>query len=158
VSHTGSVVLRLIADNTGLTAGLSRAVTRRGSAPVRNRGRVVTDLAVCIADGARVLSDLAALRVQAELYGQSRRTRPRGAPSMGSASGSGPGSPRPWAQNHFAQLDRRAHEALDAKLNPFGLNPVELYAYLENPALRRYDLTLRDDVDMLRGELARWFR
>ncbi len=38
VSHTGSAVLRLIADNTGLTAGLSRALARRGFAPVRDCG------------------------------------------------------------------------------------------------------------------------
>ena len=69
VSHTGSAVLRLIADNTGLTAGLSRALARRGFIPVHDRGRVLTDLGVCIADGGRVLSDLAALRDQAELYG-----------------------------------------------------------------------------------------
>ena len=59
VSHTGSAVPRLIADNTGMTAGLSRALTRRGRTPVHDRGRVLGDLAVCIADGGRVLSDLA---------------------------------------------------------------------------------------------------
>ena len=69
VSHTGSAALRLIADNTGLTGGLSRALARRGFVPVHDRGRVLTDLAVCIAEGGRVLSDLAALRDQAELYG-----------------------------------------------------------------------------------------
>jgi Transposase DDE domain group 1 len=69
VSHTGSAVLRLIADNTGLTGGLSRALARRGFAPVHDRGRVLGDLAVCIADGGRVLSDLATLRDQPELYG-----------------------------------------------------------------------------------------
>lgn len=69
VSHTGSAVLRLLADNTGLTAGLSRALTRRGFTPVHDRGRVLADLAVCIADGGRVLSDLATMRDQAELYG-----------------------------------------------------------------------------------------
>ena len=69
VSHTGSAALRLIADNTGLTGGLSRALARCGFVPVHDRGRVLTDLAVCIADGGRVLSDLAALRDQAELYG-----------------------------------------------------------------------------------------
>jgi len=69
VSHTGSAVLRLIADNTGLTGGLSRALSRRGFAPVHDRGRVLGDLAVCIADGGRVLADLATLRDQPELYG-----------------------------------------------------------------------------------------
>ena len=47
VSHTGSAALRLIADNTGLTGGLSRALARRGFVPVHDRGRVLTDLAVC---------------------------------------------------------------------------------------------------------------
>jgi hypothetical protein len=69
VSHTGSAVLRLLADNTGLTGGLSRALHRRGFTPVHDRGRVLGDLAVCIADGGRVLSDLATLRDQPELYG-----------------------------------------------------------------------------------------
>jgi hypothetical protein len=69
VSHTGSAVLRLIADNTGLTGGLSQALARRGFTPIHDRGRVLGDLAVCIADGGRVLSDLASLRDQPELYG-----------------------------------------------------------------------------------------
>jgi hypothetical protein len=69
VSHTGSAALRLIADNTGLTAGLSRGLVRRGFTPMHDRGRVLGDLAVCIADGGRVLSDLATLRDQPELYG-----------------------------------------------------------------------------------------
>jgi hypothetical protein len=69
VSHAGSAVLRLLADRTGLTGALSRALARRGFTPVHDRGRVLVDAAVCIADGGRVLSDLAALRDQAELYG-----------------------------------------------------------------------------------------
>ena len=36
---------------------------------MHDRGRVLVDAAVCIADGGRVLSDLATLRDQAELYG-----------------------------------------------------------------------------------------
>ena len=69
VSHAGSAVLRLLADRTGLTGALSRALRRRGFTPVHDRGRVLADAAVCIADGGRVLSDLAALRDQAELFG-----------------------------------------------------------------------------------------
>ena len=42
VSHTGSAALRLVADNTGLTAGLSRALARRGFTPVHDRGRVLS--------------------------------------------------------------------------------------------------------------------
>jgi Transposase DDE domain group 1 len=69
VSHAGSAVLRLLADNTGLTGELSKALRRRGFTPVHDRGRVLVDAAVCIADGGRVLSDLATLRDQGELYG-----------------------------------------------------------------------------------------
>jgi hypothetical protein len=69
VSHTGSAVLRLLADRTGLTAGLSKALRRRGFTPVHDRGRVLADTAVLIADGGRVMSDLAVLRDQGELFG-----------------------------------------------------------------------------------------
>jgi hypothetical protein len=69
VSHAGSAVLRLLADGTGLTGALSKALRRRGFNPVHDRGRVLVDTAVCIADGGRVLSDLAAIRDQGELYG-----------------------------------------------------------------------------------------
>ncbi|MGH3844875.1 MAG: IS1380 family transposase [Pseudonocardiaceae bacterium] len=69
VSHAGSAAVRMIADGTGLTAGLSRALHRRGFVPVHDRGRVLADTAVLIADGGRVLSDLATLRDQGELFG-----------------------------------------------------------------------------------------
>jgi hypothetical protein len=69
INHAGSAALRLIADRAGLTAGLSAALARRGFNPVHDRGRVFADTAVLIADGGRVLSDLATLRDQAELYG-----------------------------------------------------------------------------------------
>ena len=69
INHVGAAALRLLADRTGLTGGLSRALTRRGFVPVHDRGRVLADTAVLIADGGRVMSDLATLRDQAELYG-----------------------------------------------------------------------------------------
>ena len=53
VSHTGSAALRLLADRTGLTGALSRALRRRGFTPVHDRGRVLADTAVLIADGGR---------------------------------------------------------------------------------------------------------
>jgi hypothetical protein len=43
VSHAGSAVLRLIADNSGLTGALSTALRRRGFTPVHDRGRVLVD-------------------------------------------------------------------------------------------------------------------
>jgi hypothetical protein len=69
INHAGAAVLRLLADRTGLTGGLSRALARRGFVPVHDRGRVLADTAVLIADGGRVMLDLATLRDQAELYG-----------------------------------------------------------------------------------------
>jgi hypothetical protein len=69
INHAGASAVRLLADRTGLTGGLSRALTRRGFTPVHDRGRVLADTAVLIADGGRVLSDMATLRDQAQLYG-----------------------------------------------------------------------------------------
>jgi hypothetical protein len=69
INHAGAAAVRLVADRTGLTDGLSRALARRGFEPVHDRGRVLADTAVLIADGGRVLADLATLRDQPELYG-----------------------------------------------------------------------------------------
>lgn len=69
INHAGAAALRVLADRTGLTGGLSRAMTRRGFTPVHDRGRVLADAAVLIADGGRVLSDFAMLRDQSELFG-----------------------------------------------------------------------------------------
>ena len=69
INHAGAAVLRLLADRTGLTGGLLRAFARRGFVPIHDRGRVLADTAVLIADGGQVLSDLVTLRDQGQLYG-----------------------------------------------------------------------------------------
>ncbi len=69
VSHAGLVLLRALADRTGLTGGLSKALARRGFTPVHDRGRVLADLAAAIADGATVISDFAVLAGQREVLG-----------------------------------------------------------------------------------------
>jgi hypothetical protein len=68
VSHAGVVLLRHLADKSGLRGGVSRA---RPSARllVHDRGRVLADLACAIADGARVISDFRVMTDQAELFG-----------------------------------------------------------------------------------------
>jgi len=70
VSHAGAALLRELADESGLTAGWTAALldTYQG-APVHLPGRVLTDLAVTLADGGDCLADLAALRDQAALFG-----------------------------------------------------------------------------------------
>ena len=69
VSHAGLVLLRALADRTGLTAGLSKALGRRGFTPGHDRGQVLADLAVVIADGGEVISDFAVLGGLGEVPG-----------------------------------------------------------------------------------------
>src|SRR5258708_5134954 len=68
VSHAGLVLLRHLADKTGLTGGLSRALATPRFL-VHDRGRVTADLACAIADGARVISDFRVMSDQRELFG-----------------------------------------------------------------------------------------
>jgi DDE family transposase len=68
VSHAGLALLRHLADQTGLTAGLSRALATARLLG-HDRGRVLTDLACAIADGAEVISDFRVMGDQRELFG-----------------------------------------------------------------------------------------
>lgn len=70
VSHVGAALLRLLADRSGLTQALSAALSRRGFSPGRDRGRVLVDLAVMIADGGEAIADIEVLRHQGEVFGQ----------------------------------------------------------------------------------------
>lgn len=69
-NHAGARLLTDLADAVGLSAALSVAMAptkqrRRG----HDRGDVLVDLAVAIADGAETISDLAVLRDQPDLFG-----------------------------------------------------------------------------------------
>lgn len=69
-NHAGARLLADLADAVGLTAAMSVAMAptkqrRRG----HDRGDVLVDLAVAIADGAETISDLAVLRDQPDLFG-----------------------------------------------------------------------------------------
>jgi hypothetical protein len=70
VSHAGSALLAQVADKAGLTRALGFAVgdpgLRKGS---HDRGRVIRDLAVMLADGGDCLADLRAVGDQAALFG-----------------------------------------------------------------------------------------
>jgi Transposase DDE domain group 1 len=68
VSHAGVALIRALADNVGLTAGLSEALASRRLL-VHDRGRVLVDLACAIADGGEVISDFRVMGDQEELFG-----------------------------------------------------------------------------------------
>ena len=68
VSHAGVALIRALADNIGLTAGLSKALAT-DRLLVHDRGRVLADLACAIADGAEVISDFRVVGDQDELFG-----------------------------------------------------------------------------------------
>ena len=70
VSHAGAGLLRQVGTSTGLVGVWDEALasTYKG-VPVHSPGRVLTDLAVAIADGAKSISDLAGLRDQPGLFG-----------------------------------------------------------------------------------------
>jgi hypothetical protein len=69
VSHVGAALVRMLADRTGLTAALAGALARRGWWPTHDRGRVLVDLAVMIADGGEAICDIDVLRHQGDVFG-----------------------------------------------------------------------------------------
>jgi Transposase DDE domain group 1 len=69
VGHAGAILLRKAADQLGLTAGLSAALLKKGTAPLLDRGTVLTSLAVAIALGATSMSDIALLAHLAPVLG-----------------------------------------------------------------------------------------
>ena len=69
VSHAGLGLVRLLADKTGLTGGLSRALFS-GRVLGHDRGRVLADIACAIADGGRAISDFRVLADQKDAFGQ----------------------------------------------------------------------------------------
>ena len=71
VAHVGARLLCDLGDELGLADGLSAAMAptkkrRRG----HDRGRVLVDLAVSVADGGTTFSDLRTLSSQPQLFGQ----------------------------------------------------------------------------------------
>jgi hypothetical protein len=70
VSHAGVGLLREVAEYTGLVDAVTAALldTYKGI-PVHAPGRVFTDLAVAVADGADAISGIAVLRDRQDLFG-----------------------------------------------------------------------------------------
>src|SRR3954453_851866 len=59
----------MLADRSGLTAELSTALRRRSFSPVYDRGRVLVDVAVMLADGGEAIADIDVLRHQSSVLG-----------------------------------------------------------------------------------------
>src|SRR5260370_5925160 len=61
VGHAGAVLLRKLADQAGLTAGLGSALARAGKFPLVDRGAALVSMAVAVAPGATRMSDITLL-------------------------------------------------------------------------------------------------
>ena len=89
VSHAGVAPIRALADNTGLTAGLSQALASRRLL-VHDRGRVM-------ADGAEVISDFRVIGDQEELFGLVASV-PTGLPRLLTRKAAVSGSGNAWSR------------------------------------------------------------
>jgi hypothetical protein len=69
VGFAGALPLRLLAERTGLRAGLSAAMHRQGFDPVYDRGQVLVDLAGTQVLGGEAISDFQGLRHLAPVIG-----------------------------------------------------------------------------------------
>jgi hypothetical protein len=94
VGFAGVLPLRLLVERTGLRAGLSRAMHRRGFDPVYDRGQVLIDIALTNALGGESISDFQGLRQPAPVTGPVPSTPRCGGRSRRSVSHSSLGSTR----------------------------------------------------------------
>jgi hypothetical protein len=62
VGFAGALPVRLLAERSGLRAAVTAAMTRRGSAPVYDRGQLLVDLAVALILGGEAIGDFQGLR------------------------------------------------------------------------------------------------
>jgi len=69
IAHAGAAALRLVADRTGLTEALSHTLHRDDFIPGHDRGRVLIDAAVMMADGGNTIRGIDVLRHHHDLLG-----------------------------------------------------------------------------------------
>lgn len=70
IAHAGAATLRLTADRAGLTKALSDTLRRDDFTPDHDRGRVLVDAAVMMADGGNTLRAIDVLRHHGDLFGE----------------------------------------------------------------------------------------
>ena len=61
VGHAGAILLRKLADQSGLTAALDAALTRPGASPQVSRGMTLVSTSIAIAMGATAMADIEVL-------------------------------------------------------------------------------------------------
>ncbi len=69
IGQAGAVLLRKLADQVGLTAGLGPALARAGKFPLVDRGVALVSMAVTIAPGATSMNDITLLAHQEPVFG-----------------------------------------------------------------------------------------
>ena len=69
VGHGGGILLRKLADQSGLTAALDAALTQRGTSPQVSRGVALASTAIAIAMGATAMADIEVLGQLAPVLG-----------------------------------------------------------------------------------------
>jgi hypothetical protein len=69
VGHSGGILVRKVADQLGLTAGLDGALTQKGAFPQLSRGMVLVSTAAAIAMGATAMADIEVLGQLAPVLG-----------------------------------------------------------------------------------------
>ena len=69
IGQAGAVLLRKLADQVGLTAGLGPALARAGKFPLVDRGVALVSMAVTIALGATSMNDITLLAHQEPVFG-----------------------------------------------------------------------------------------
>jgi hypothetical protein len=69
IGHAGAVLLRKLADQAGLTAGLGPALARAGKFPLVDRGVALVSMAVAIALGATSMNDILLMAHQEQVFG-----------------------------------------------------------------------------------------
>ena len=69
IGHVGAVLLRKLADQSGLTSALGAALGRAGKFPLIDRGIALVSMAVAIALGAASMNDITLLTHQEPVFG-----------------------------------------------------------------------------------------
>ena len=69
IGHAGTVLLRKLADQCGLTSALGAALGRAGKFPLIDRGMALVSMAVAIALGATSMNDISLLAHQEPVFG-----------------------------------------------------------------------------------------